>query len=76
MGLMLLILFNLIMLGFLVMPIIFYRNNATYKVRVRILYEDYNLYKELPSYDDMLYSFKPLSYEYWIKYCKDKVNER
>lgn len=76
MVLVLLILLNLLMLGFLVLPIVFYRNNATYNVRIKILNEDYNLYKELPKYDDMVYSFKPLNYDYWIKYCENKRNER
>ena len=43
-----------------------YRNNMVYKFRTKILYEDTDLYKKLPSYNTMVFKFWiPLNN--WIK---------
>ena len=65
-------LLSLCSLALFILPILMFRNNATYNVRIRIINERYELYKYLPSYDDMYYSFSSLKYEYWVKYCEDR----
>lgn len=42
------------------------RNIRIYKVRYKILNENMTLYEKLPSYDEMLNSWKPATYKYWI----------
>ncbi len=52
------------------------RNNRVYKIRTRILEEKYSLYRFLPTYEDMLYSFRPMKFEYWVNYCEDREFEQ
>jgi len=49
--------------------IIMYRNRKTFKIRISIIETNYELYEYLPSYNDMLYSFKPLTKAYWVDYA-------
>jgi len=45
-----------------------YRNNKVCELRNHILWKyDMQVYVSLPSYNRMMYSFKPLKEEYWIK---------
>ena len=51
--------------------ILSYRSYKVYKLKLKILYENLNEYKKMPSFDKMVYSFKPIKKESWI----DKKNE-
>lgn len=46
-----------------------YRNSKVFELRLLILRYYPELYKYLPEYGDMLYSIKPLTKKYWLKYC-------
>ena len=52
-----------------------YRNSRTYNTRVWFINNDYEKYQKLPTYDEMLYSFKPLTVEYWTNYI-EKTNKK
>lgn len=43
------------------------RNQSVCEFRMSMIYENYEDYLKLPSYNTMLYSFKPLKKKYWIK---------
>ena len=42
------------------------RNYLVCEFRMRLINEDYEAYDKFPSYDKMLFSFKPLKIKYWI----------
>lgn len=44
-------------LGLAASLIMLRRNRQVYDYRIKALYQDYNLYKTLPSYDDMMLKF-------------------
>lgn len=65
-----LILIALVIICIIALIYLFYlshRNEKVFDFRNKILHDDYEKYKKLPSYDKMFYSFKPLKEKYWIK---------
>lgn len=62
---------------------LWFRNEAVYKFRIQIIDEDFEngakkidegdystherQYEKLPSYNNMVFSFKPLTKKYWLK---------
>lgn len=48
-----------------------FRNNKVYRYRVDLIERDNDAYKNLPSYDKMLYSFKSLTDENWAPNVKN-----
>jgi hypothetical protein len=55
------------MLFVLVMIYLVARNDAVYKFRLKMIDEDFASYLKLPKYTKMVYSFKRLKKENWIK---------
>lgn len=60
----LLVCFLVIILCFVIIQ----RNNQVLNYRMRILLKSLELYNKLPTYNEMLYSIKPLKDEYWINF--------
>lgn len=46
---------------------IWVRNDRVFEYRISTFYINYDDYKNLPSYQKMLWSLKPLKDKYWIK---------
>lgn len=55
--------------------VMLYRNEKVGKVRLWFIHNEFDYYDLLPSYQYMLYSFKPLSKEYWVGYVVFKAKE-
>lgn len=49
---------------------ILWRIHRLYDYRVDLIDRDNDAYRNLPSYERMLYSFKPLTDKYWITNSK------
>jgi hypothetical protein len=47
-----------------------YRNNKVYEFRTGLIWNDYDAYLKLPPYNKMLWSFKKLNKENWVKEMK------
>lgn len=44
-------------------------------VSIHIIKMQPYLYRHLPSLERMVFSFKPLTIDYWLEYCKNKSDE-
>lgn len=75
MDIVLFILLGICTLGIIYCLIMLYRNNKVLKTRLWFIDNHWDLYDFLPSYSNMLYSFKPINRNYWLNYCKNKKNE-
>jgi hypothetical protein len=67
----LLTVFLFVLLGILFLALIaaiyfIIRNELVYRFRVRMLHSHYDIYRQLPDYDKMLYSIKLLRIENYI----------
>lgn len=47
------------------------RNNKVRDLRLWFIDNHLDLYDKLPAYENMLYSTKPLTKEYWLKYVNN-----
>lgn len=47
--------------------ILLVRNNMVYTFRTKMIDEDWEFYQQLPKYNQMVYSIKPLKKKYWMK---------
>ncbi len=67
------IVFGILLCFILYMVLSGIRNIIVFKLRKKFIYNNYVLYKKLPSYEYMVWNtFLPLSYNYWIKKLEEK----
>jgi len=60
-------------IGLVYTGITFIRNRLVYKIRTRMLKEDYTAYKKLPDYDKMVFvMFHKWTYDQFYKLAKGK----
>ena len=67
----------LIIIGFLFaafMLVMEWRNQLTYRTRVRVIYENHALYEHLPSYDAMMLDFRKWSEMAFIREAQRRFN--
>lgn len=60
------ILFTIYLIAILFLVFVSIRNEFVCRFRLKMIDENYDKYCELPSYERMLFSFKPLKEKYWI----------
>lgn len=61
------VLIAIFVVAFLIALIILFRNTATYKYRVGLIKRDFEAYEKLPSYNRMMFHYKPFKDKYWLK---------
>ena len=51
------------------------RNNVVYRIRTKIIDEDYNTYKRLPTYYDMMYQWRMWNTQDYLTKYREEPNE-
>ena len=62
-----LLIINILIIGIVFLFYFLNRNKRVCDFSLKILEKDYKTYDKLPSYEKMVWSFKPLKLKYWIK---------